>query len=230
MRIRDIELTRNGSQLVQDPWTGDKGTQDSIHGFTRLLGNIGRPGLTLLTSPSDLLIADRDPRTWKLANYAPFDGQIIDYFHRTSLHLTVLDWSLPVSDSNSYGQLTTEIHLAEAVVSVHDRGVWIGDIDLLSSLSSVKRVQSECSSSHTPIDPRSSETYMVSLDSWDEVLDPPTSGISFVRAHCNWVARLALVGMLNRRKNTAVCPESSSSCCWQCLNTLTGDSSKIFIL
>lgn len=165
-----------------------------------------------------------------MANYAPFDGQLIDCFCRTSLHLTVLDWSLPVSDSSSYGQRTTEMHLAEAVVSVHDRGAWIGDIDLLSSLSSVRRVQSECSGSHALIDPRSSQTYMVSLDSWDEVLDPPTSGVSFVRAHGNWVARLALVGILNRRRNTAVCPESSSSCCWQCLNAMTKDASKIFIL
>lgn len=166
-----------------------------------------------------------------MANYAPFDGQFIDCFSRTSLHLTVLEWSLPVSDSNSYGQLTTEVHLAEAVVSVHNSGVWIGDINLLSSLSRVKRVLSECSRGHNlTIDPRSSQTCMVSLDSWDEVLDPPTNGTSFVRAHGNWVARLALIGILDRRRNTAVCPESSNSCCWQCLNTLTGSGSRIFIL
>lgn len=232
-------------QLVQDPWTGRQESQDSAHpGFTRLLGNIGKPGLTLLTTPSDLLVAERDPGTWKMANYAPFNGEFIDCFSRTSLHLTVLDWSLPVSDDKSYGQLTTEVHLAEAVVSVHDSGAWVGDVDLLTSLASVTRVRAECSRGHQlPVGDNeklgagssstssASSSCVVSLDSWDEVLDPPMNGVSFVRARGNWVARLAVIGILkSRRRNTAVCPESSSEHCWQCLKVLSGDASRIFIL
>lgn len=184
-------LIRYARSFFQDPWTGRHESQDSAHrGFTRLLGNIGKPGLTLLTTPSDLLIAERDPGTWKMASYVSFNGEFIDCFSRTSLHLTALDWSLPVSDDKSYGQLTTEVHLAEAVVPVHDSGAWVGDIDLLTSLASVTRVRAECSRGHQlPADdnekPSSSSpvssSCVVSLDSWDEVLDPPTSGVSFVR-------------------------------------------------
>lgn len=84
--------------------------------------------------------------SWKVCNYASFDGQVIDAFAKTSLHLNILEWSSPLQGDPAYGLLTAEASLVQAVISIHDRGVWVGDIDVCSALShpSVELGEAEC--------------------------------------------------------------------------------------
>lgn len=81
--------------------------------------------------------------SWRVCNYAKFDGQIIDAFNKTSLHLNILEWSSPLQGHQAYGQLTSEASLVQAVISVHDHGAWVGDIDIISALSHSTVVLSE---------------------------------------------------------------------------------------
>ncbi|KAI1169838.1 hypothetical protein F4777DRAFT_571680 [Nemania sp. FL0916] len=231
------------SELLRDPWLGtNKAARRSPVQISRLLGNVGKPGLTLLSTPSDLMIADRDPGAWRTSNYALFDGSFINCFSHTSMHLKMLDWSLPIIDDEALGQLTMEAHIVEAVVSVHDRGVWLGDIDILSALPNVEFVQSDCVSNHhdsSNVGGGGLESiHAIALDTWDEVLDCPQDGMVVIRSQGSWIARLAIIGMLahNRKvlSKVSVCPENSSKGCWRCLSRLGNNARrprlKVFIL
>lgn len=131
-------------QLISDPWQGDYNLRiQQSYQYTRLFGNIGKPGLALITCPSALMIRSASLGSWRMYNYAEFDGQILDAFTKTSLHLNVLEWSSPLQGNQADGQLTSEANLVQAVISIHDRGVWVGDIDITSALSHSTVVFSE---------------------------------------------------------------------------------------
>ncbi|KAI1320519.1 hypothetical protein F5Y16DRAFT_417425 [Xylariaceae sp. FL0255] len=230
--VGDSILVR--SELLNDPWP-KTGAARSKSPFSRLLGNVGKPGVTLLYTPSDLMCANRDPGAWRMANYAQFDGKFIDCFQQTSMHLKMLEWTQPVTDDETSGQLTVEVHFVEAVISVHDRGVWLGDIDILSALNRANVTQFNCLQTHhkSEVVGHNADS-IIALDTWDEVLDCPQDGIGIVRARGNWVARLALVGMLSRRERVflRVYPEKSAEACWVCLLEVTTKSggSRILII
>ncbi|KAI0452633.1 hypothetical protein F5B21DRAFT_506166 [Xylaria acuta] len=191
------------SELLRDPCLDTETAAGQVLSkFSRLLGNVGKPGLTLFSTPSDLMIADRDPGAWKMATFAQFDGRLIDCFQQTSIHLKMLEWTQPFHDDEAVGQLTVEAHLVEAVVSVHDRGVWLGDIDIPSSVSIAMAVPSDCTQSRHGSEGTGAhdDGLAVALDTWDEVLDCPQDDLTIIRSQGNWIARLAIIGMLAHHK------------------------------
>ncbi|KAI1129801.1 hypothetical protein F5Y10DRAFT_145672 [Nemania abortiva] len=210
------------SELLRDPYVDtETAAGQALSKFSRLLGNVGKPGLTLFSTPSDLMIADRDPGAWKTATFAKFDGNLINCFQQTSIHLKMLEWTQPFHDDEAVGQLTVEVHLIEAVVSVHDRGVWLGDIDIPSSLSKGMEVPSNCMPSLHGSEGTGAyaDDLVVALDTWDEVLDCPQDGFTIIRSQGNWIARLAIIGMLAHHKavfeRVFVCQRSLNPC-WHC--------------
>jgi len=168
----------------------------------------------MLIAPKDPMFRKPDPNSWKLANYQPFDGVAEDSFKSTSVHLSFTEYYAPFNTDN-HGLHDSQVAIMEAIISVRDAGKWVADIDIAAAFGHIRRFDPQPPCEHeVGVAPRSS---MVAVDSWEELLDPP-SGLFVVRAHKNWIARLAILAFLSRHQPQSdfpltVCPKSI---CWQC--------------
>ncbi|KAF4945311.1 hypothetical protein FGADI_12051 [Fusarium gaditjirri] len=201
------------ASLVHDP--GEK-----VSRLTRILGNIGRPGVVLLIAPANLMLARLDEGTWRISNLSRFNGKPEDMFSTTSLHLSFTDWSQPLSSGGTLGNRDVECSLMEAVVSIKDSGQWVGDVDILKALDSdmihFALPDPTCSHSRGSLP----QSFVHSIECWDELRDCPEEQ-SVVRASGNWVARLAAVSYLAQKMGTKdmrssrifICPDNV---CWAC--------------
>ena len=99
----------------------------------RIIGNIGRPGLSLLVPPQQLKAPKPDFGSWNMVNHIPFDGRMEDSFAGTSLHLSFSEYQLAVN-VGTYGQRDQEACFVEAIVSVYDCGRWVADIDIMKTI------------------------------------------------------------------------------------------------
>ncbi|CAJ0544261.1 Ff.00g035280.m01.CDS01 [Fusarium sp. VM40] len=204
------------SSLVRDP--GDKVSK--VTKLTRILGNIGRPGLTMLIPPADPMLASLDEGTWRISNLNNFNGRPEDMFSTTSLHLSFTDWSQPLTSVGNSGNRDGEGSLMEAVVSIKDSGRWVGDIDILKALESdmihLAQPNSSCSHERGSL-PQNS---IHSIECWDELRDCPEEQ-AVIRASGNWVARLAATSYLAQKMSQkgmrpsriVICP---TDVCWDC--------------
>jgi hypothetical protein len=184
------------------------------------LGNLGRPGLTLLTAPENPMLAPFDEGTWRISNLNLFNGRPEDMFSTTSLHLSFTDWSQPLISARASGCRDFEGSLVEAVVSIKDSGQWVGDVDILKALKSdmIHLAQPNPSCPHTPdsVLPNS----MLSIECWDELRDCPEEQ-AVIRASGNWVARLAATSYLAQKMSQASMRSSRifvclNDVCWAC--------------
>ena len=184
-----------------------------------VIGNVGKPGLALLLSPRNTLLREPDLETWQLVNHAPFDGKLEDNFSSTSLHLSLTGYEQQLNIPKQQGARDREAYYLEAVVSAFDKGAWVADLDLFHLLHG----------HFTYISPRpmcrwhngadahttSSFSALTSVDNWFEYLDrPPNSAV--IRAHGNWVARLALAAIPLTDKDPLVVL-GSDKICWTCV-------------
>ena len=186
-------------KLLIDPC--DAIENDSVR---RIIGNIGKSGLAVLVPRKYIrCYAMLDTRTndeiapepimrkdeLKLVHYCPFDGHLIDTFASTSLHLKFTGSETPISTA-SLGEVQPESMMLETLIQVYDRGNWIADIDVLSALKSVPSVFVRWPSLLLDFEQRRQYETLVSIDSWDELLDTPP-GNAIVRASGNYLARIA---------------------------------------
>ena len=162
----------------------------------RVVGNVGQPDITLMVSPPNLLV--KPPiQDFRAFTHAPYDQKRINSFPGTSLHLSFTKWKQPLNGGD-YGLIDKDIFLVEAVISVRDSGQWVTDIDILTAdpWNYAVTAQYKCNQYQ-----KTFQGEFVSIDSWEELLDPPlTFGI--VRAQGNWAARLAVLCVL-KQKNMA---------------------------
>ncbi len=185
-----------------------------------MIGNVGKPGITLLIPPLNPMVKSRDPASWRYVSTNEFNGAAEDHFTHTSLHLSFTNYYAPLTQAGRRQGQDHHVFLRESIVSVYHSGEWIGDLDVLKSLDSgrlhrIPHARCSCSQSQA-----SQELALLatSVESWEDVLDPPSEGF-VVRAHGNWVARLATASMLIQ-----VMPEDSeagitilpSDVCWRC--------------
>ena len=197
-----MALSSGNSIFVSSALLNDPGHQLKQHSVTRIVGNIGRPGVSLLVPPAG------EPRVrplsgyFRAVSYAPFDRKREDNFRSTTLHLSFTKFEFPLNDGTS-GMIDQQIFLVETVVSVHDRGEWVADLNVLKALDrkmvstlSNPRLQhdhNQCVQS-TTMASAVAERFS-SIDSWEEILDtPPRVGI--IRSNNNWSARLAAAVLL----------------------------------
>lgn len=209
-------------QLLSDPGEGAK-----PHELRRLHGNIGRSGIALLISPTDPRVREPEDDHWRVINHDSFDGTAIDSFEATSLHLSFTNFVLPLSVQTS-GNRDSEAYLLESVVSIHDKGKWVADIDLLSALKRCfyvpKVCPGDCGASSELLGSADSGNYLrqaigpnnlTAIDCWEELLDPPGGNI-IARAHKNWIARLALLSVSSQlRYKAIVLPGDFCFTCWE---------------
>lgn len=165
------------------------------HELKRVTGNVGQPGLTLLIPPDDPVVPAVEESSWRVISTSKFNGLAEDSFAHTSMHLLFTEYYFPlVRASDGQGQ-DKLVHYLGSVVSIHDAGRWIGDVDLQKCLASrffTRERPGSCKQDHgTSI----GGTGIRSIESWEDVVDPPP-GDAAVRAHGNWVARLATTAIL----------------------------------
>jgi hypothetical protein len=148
----------------------------------------------LLPPRSDMMTGDIDHGRWRVTNNGVYNGKLEDCFSETSLHLSFTDYRVPFFDGASSGQHDIEFSVLESVISVHDRGEWVGDIDILNAMTHPLRSfgHLECKHQKDSLP----EHNILEICCWDDVLDWPNGVRSLVKAHNNWVARLAIASLL----------------------------------
>jgi hypothetical protein len=202
----------------------------------RVIGNIGRPGITMLVPPAEPKTRTLNNENWTLINHSPFEGKLEDCFQQTTIHLGFTQYDMPLNDGlQGHHIIDRTASLVETLVSVHDRGQWIADLDVLAALGQKRgrdmRLHSSACTCREAKDVQqaphkrkykysyedvfgNSKVPLVSLDNWEEFLDAPSDGVLVVRAHQNWLARLAFTVMsISRGRRTLVLP---AEVCWHC--------------
>lgn len=182
----------------------------------RIVGNVGKPGLTFLITPPNPRIREVDYSTWHMVSHEAFDGKAQDNFHGTSFHLSFTGYELPIDLGHRSGRDAPASFL-ETAVSVYDRGKWVADLDILkSSTQWTKLSDPQCGHSNEQKTNQEMIRRLVSVDSWMELLDPPVQ-VSVVRAHGNPVARLAAAALATRQSRRVFILQASP--CWTCYLT-----------
>lgn len=210
-------------ELLCDPLN-----QPSSGSVRRVIGNLGKPGVSLLIPPPNPLCLEPDPGSWKVINREYFKGELTNNFTGTTLHLSFTDWRTPIDVGQSaQGHRNVEAYIYEALVSVHDHGRWIADLDIIDALGKGCGswdhqwfYKSGCTHSPHTDDPDPfnlcNSDQIVCIQNWDEFLDHPT-GPAILMAHENWLARLAAAALAVRRHDRVIV---SDRMCWDCYKDL----------
>jgi hypothetical protein len=208
-----LALSHNNSifvaaQLLEDP------TEKNLRfPVKRLIGNIGRPGLALLIPPQKPRMLEYDFNKY-VVEHEPFNGELLDNFEATSLHLSFTGYELPM-DVEPRGNRDSEACIIETVISVFDGGEWVGDLDIMKaergwwhSTTCTHDAEERKRRSHLP-------ARMQAVDSWKAFLDAP-SGIGVFRAHGNAMARLAAATLAAQKAYAYhILPPNG---CWACVD------------
>ena len=201
----------------------------------RIAGNIGRPGISLLIPPPDPKMLTPAIENWHQLNYSPFNGKCEDCFSQTSIHLSFTAYEMPLQiDNTDQHIIDRPARLIETLISVYDGQKWIADLNIMACLtgrnmtrlacrsrdrgtSSEGRPKGEADCQATYSDAlKGSHLSLVSIDNWDEFLQPPDGSVSVVRAHKNWLARLAFtVASVQLGRHPMLLPKDV---CWSCCN------------
>ncbi|KAH0545439.1 hypothetical protein FGG08_000440 [Glutinoglossum americanum] len=219
-----VAMSSGDSIFVGEALLCDPSEVPPAGNIKRIVGNIGRPGTAFLVPPVAPLIKEVSVYEWPQITRLPFDGQIQDRFKNTSLHLSFTGASSPLNLGFSGGQ-DTELYLLETLISVHDTGRWIADLDIYKAFQNDKlyRIPPCNVTSHRDNIRR---CQLTCIDDWLELVDPPEENGSIVRAHKNWQARLAALAIsVALDYPTFVLPEDI---CWQCLEFAAYQYTRLF--
>jgi hypothetical protein len=188
----------------------------------RLLGNIGRPGISLLVPPPNPMSMEVDSDSWLLADLEPYSGHLEDKFNNTSLRMSFTDWSLPIHVAGApTGRPFTQAHIVETLISVYDRGRWIADIDVLDAASKGAGAWDhqwffKRGCNHDDHD-QQRELEMTALGTWEGFFSQPLENPTVALTYKNWEARLAMVALAVRRGYRVLL---SDGVCWNCYKDL----------
>jgi hypothetical protein len=210
-----------------DPYENPNPTE-----LRRVIGNVGRSGITFLISPPEVKVREADPERWMAINHNKFNGEPENHFENTSIHLSFTDYEISLITENwSRHIIDRAVVLVETLVSVYDGSSWVAEVDILKmSMSNVIRLSNELHSTHVlknvqgRKEPRYEEALQqhpqlaaTSVENWDELIEAPHTGCIAVRAHKNWVARLALTAVcVNQGLIPVILPVEV---CWKCCAT-----------
>jgi len=211
-----MALSCGNSIYVSAPLICDPSECPLDHEVKHIMGNIGRPGLSLMIPPIAPKVRKLDENVWTHINHHEFNGMFDDCYQHTSLHLTFTGYQLPVSGRN-HGEHVIDAFFVESVVSVFDRSTWVADVDILGALakSCLRRMHRPNTCRH----PGSGRLQfpLTSIDSWEEYLDRPLMPAIF-RCNQNWLARLAVVSLnASTGRQTILFPDRKAVC-WQCVS------------
>ncbi|QIW98117.1 hypothetical protein AMS68_003635 [Peltaster fructicola] len=202
-------------QLTCDPALNTEGAL-----IRHMLGNVGRPGITLLIPPSEPMVRPADLSSWRINTNNIFNGLPENHFASTSLHLSFTEYYVPLHQASQRTQ-DSQAFFLESIISVHDAGKWVADIDILPgprhNRRRVRQARS-CAHNRTSSVNLTNKTYgtLMSAETWADILDLPANAF-VVRAHGDWSARLAVTAVLEQLAPSGdqviICPPDF---CWHC--------------
>ncbi|KAL8723732.1 MAG: hypothetical protein Q9225_000027 [Loekoesia sp. 1 TL-2023] len=177
-------------------------------------GNIGRSGIAFLVPPVDPMRRPRDIHSFRDIVHRPFEGYLQNNFRTTSLHLSFTSAEVPLTDDFS-GLKDDELYLLETLLSAHEGGKWVADLDVQNSFKryGYRRLVGICKQH---VESSTEVTEAVScVDNWAELLEPPETRLSIIRACGDWQARLATFSVaVSTERDVIILP---STFCWQCI-------------
>ncbi|MCJ1385801.1 hypothetical protein MMC17_008925 [Xylographa soralifera] len=219
--LREVmAISARNSLYVSKALLCDPFETSHINDVTLILGNVGRNGMVLMIPPQAPRVRPMNLEQWEHINHECFTNQTDDCFSSTSLHLSFTDYELPLS-IGEHGSIDRDVVIIETVISVYDRGRWVGDIDVLALYQLgnklLRRFQANNTCSHVDSHPLGER--MTSIASWEELLDIPENlgrgNVGVVRAHNNWQARQAAACIsIQKGMQTVILPPSTI--CWKC--------------
>ncbi|KAK7976286.1 hypothetical protein PG989_014749 [Apiospora arundinis] len=223
-KLEDVLALASGNSIyILRHFVTDPAIEVPPAGVVRIVGNVGRAGISLLVPPASQPLIRPLSNSLRAVEYADFDGRREDNFASTSLHLSFTPYEFPL-DYGATGIIDHQIFFVESVISVHESGKWVADLDILGPFydgaRKILKFQKKVPQGRGPkkLHEHSEEKKksvlgsFVSIDTWEEVLDtPPTH--SFVRASDNWAARLAVVAVIlqNACREPNITGESDNS-------------------
>ncbi|KAL8850111.1 MAG: hypothetical protein Q9221_004928 [Calogaya cf. arnoldii] len=205
-----------GGPLLCDPY--EIGEHFEVR---HIAGNIGRAGLSLLVPPPNPKIRKLAPGTWNQLNYCAFDGKQENSFSQTSIHLSFTAYELPLqTESTDQHIIDRPARFIETLVQVFEGESWIADLDVMAALQSESISRFVCGSTFdcnkTFIEVFGDFHAMVSIDNWEEFLEQSEVSDMVIRAHKNWLARLAFtVTSVQQGRPLMLLPADP---CWSCLS------------
>ena len=166
-----------------------------------------------------------DLESYQVISHDPYDGKLGNNFQGTTLHLGFSGYEFPL-DVGGHGGRNREAFFLETLISVHDRGAWVADLDALAAVASPSLVHTNdvkhiCR--HTESDRRGvPEGPLVTIVTWEELLEMPKD-TAVVRAYGSWLARFATAAVsVEMGNSTILCPGHG---CWACCERVCGHSS-----
>lgn len=214
---------------------------------TRILGNLNRPGIVVLVPPLAPLIRKCNPATWQVIAHKPFDDKPNDAFAHTSLHLSFTQYEMPlIVRTGAVDAEVTVIESLVSVYDRQNWTGDIDVVSHSWALNCDEKARCDPNwggkgMSYNPYYYRSSDCrhppsgrtlpsesfikrlamiyrrQLISIDSWDELLDPPdrlgSYNIGVFRAVGNWQVKLAAfticmqLGYLTLLKHADSCVE-----------------------
>ncbi|KAF6814105.1 hypothetical protein CMUS01_12709 [Colletotrichum musicola] len=234
--------------LLSDPASPPKGTK-----VRHIMGNVGRPGTTVLVPPIEPRIRSLDINHWHLLNFSEWDGIPRDSFADSTLHI----WFTGATQEVDVGFSTTqdkELCILESVVSLHNKGGWVADLDILSGAKALTampcheeqnsrefnvllhearaepnreqhKITATCGLGHHK-GYQHADLPLVPIENWDELLETTFRSCIFL-AQGNWQARLAatMISIVQKRR-VCLLPQQV---CWACVNLSSAKEDTISI-
>ncbi|KIW69719.1 hypothetical protein PV04_05579 [Phialophora macrospora] len=195
------------AQLLSDP-TDLEACDGQVR---RLTGNVGMPGISMMVLPQSPLQIRTLGFDLHVVPHLTYDHERQNNFQGTSLHLSFTNWRRPFDETNRR-TIDERIFLVECVVSVHDRGKWVADLDVLALRDGEGILPWDLPC----VCGGAGDGNTTSVDCWEEVLDPPEN-IGIVRAHGNWAARLAVLAVSRQQGKEVFIVRPSEGFCPSCL-------------
>ena len=217
-----MAISASNSIYVAMPLICDPCVSSGPNEMKHIIGNIGKPGVSLMIPPMAPKARKVDEKNWKMINHAAFDGRMEDAFQHTSLHLSFTGYQLPIM-TVEHGYQGIEANYVETLVSVFDQDEWVADLDILRALTMplVLRLRPDdvpCRHKY----PRSKPRFLLtSIDSWNEFIDRPANAC-IVRASGNWLGRLAAMALSAQQDFKTVVLEDGRKFCWECVGKWKG--------
>ncbi|KAK4446806.1 hypothetical protein QBC34DRAFT_145493 [Podospora aff. communis PSN243] len=236
-----IAISTRNSLYVSEVLLGDPFSDLDMNEIRHVMGNVGKTGVVMMVAPLAPRVRSAQLDRWKQISHLRFNKAREDCFRATSLHLSFTDFEMPF-DIGQRGSIDKDIHVrvVETVISVYDRTDWVADLDVLllyEPAMPMNRFIHRLNQSPSAQDPSPSghdraicrikydplahvrPQPLTSIDNWEELLNiPPDMGlghIGVVRAHDNWIARLATACVAAQKGfRTVILP--TTDVCWEC--------------
>jgi hypothetical protein len=212
-----LALTNQNSIYVASQLLVDPGLDLPEIPIRRIIGNIGKSGISILVPPINPKVLQKDLESWNVVAHERFDGKMQDSFQASSLHLSLTGYELDVDQVGVLGNQDHDAKIVEVAISLHDHGKWIADLDTIKASKTWAGITYRHIHCNHKGDIRldaSKVTSLVSVDTWMELLDQPLVNC-IVRANGNAIARLAAASLAAQKLYDYRIV--SSTTCWACV-------------